>query len=337
MTDREDWLGLTVERALEPDLPICDPHHHLWDYPTSRYLVDEFLADFGGGHRVEQTVFVECRQFYRADGPEALRPVGETAFVDSLAGPVAAPHGPIELAAGIVGFADLCLGAGVEAVLDAHAAASDRFRGVRHATAWDESDRIHNAHTHPSRGLMGDAAFRAGAACLERLGLCFDAWLYHHQLAELSDLARALPGLRIVLDHMAGPLGIGPYAGRRDEVFEEWRRGLTGLAACSNVYVKLGGRTMAMAGFGWHKRPRPPGSDDLATALEPYIETCIALFGADRCMFESNFPVDRAGVSYTVLWNAFKRITRGYSEAERAALFAGTARHFYDIWPSTPS
>jgi predicted TIM-barrel fold metal-dependent hydrolase len=331
MTDRADWLALTVEEAIEPDLPICDPHHHLWDYPGSRYLVEEFRADFGGGHRVVHTVFVECRQFYRTEGPEALRPVGETVFIDRLAGPVATAHGTIELAAGIVGFADLSLGARVETVLEAHANASRRFRGVRHATAWDEDERIHNAHTNPPCGLMADGAFREGVACMERLGLRLDAWLYHHQLAELTDLARAFPGLAIVLNHMAGPLGIGPYAGRRDEVFREWRQGLSELAGCPNVSVKLGGRTMSMSGFGWHKRPMPPGSEELAAALAPYFETCIELFGADRCMFESNFPVDRAGVSYTILWNAFKRITRGCSQSERAALLAGTARNFYQI------
>jgi predicted TIM-barrel fold metal-dependent hydrolase len=331
MTDRDVWLELTREEIVEPDLPICDPHHHLWDYPGSRYLVDEFRADFGGGHRVESTVFVECRQFYLAEGPEALRPVGETAFIDSVAGPVASPHGSIELAAGIVAFADLSLGAGVGAVLEAHAQASGRFRGVRHATAWDASDRVHNAHTHPPAGLMGDDGFRAGVACLERMGMRFDAWLYHHQLDELTDLARTFPGLPIVLNHMAGPLGIGPYADRREEVFQAWHQGLTRLATCPNVYVKLGGRTMSMSGFGWHKRPAPPGSEELAVELAPYFETCIALFGADRCMFESNFPVDRAGVSYTVLWNAFKRLTHDYPEAERAELFSGSARRFYAI------
>ena len=327
----KDWLGLTVEEAIEPELPICDPHHHLWDYPGSRYLVDEFRADFGGGHRVTKTVFVECRQFYATEGPAELRPVGETLFVDRLAGPVAAARGPIELAAGIVGFADLGLGSRVQAVLEAHLAASERFRGVRHATAWDASDRIHNAHTNPPQGLMGDARFREGVSCLERLGLRFDAWLYHHQLPELTDLARAFPGLPIVLNHMAGPLGIGPYADRSEEVFAVWRRGLSELATCPNVAVKLGGRTMSMSGFGWHKRPRPPGSQELAQALAPYFDTCIALFGAGRCMFESNFPVDRAGASYTVLWNAFKRLTRSYSPDERADLMAGSAQRFYRI------
>jgi len=331
MTDRADWLSRAQEEVLEPLLPICDPHHHLWDYPGSRYLVDEFRADFGGGHRIEKTVFVECRQFYRDDGPEELRAVGETEYIDQLAGPVETPGGTIELAAGIVGFADLGRGAAVQAVLEAHLQASSRFRGIRHATAWDASDQIHNAHTHPSPGLMAEPAFREGVACLDRLGLSFDAWLYQQQLPELTALAQAFPGLPIVLDHMAGPLGIGPYAGRSDEVFALWKKGLAGLADCPNVCVKLGGRTMSMSGFGWHKRPAPPTSAELAAALSPYFETCIGLFGADRCMFESNFPVDRAGTSYTVLWNAFKRITRGCSESERTALFKRTAERFYRI------
>jgi len=331
MTERDDWLALTREDALEPELPICDPHHHLWDYPGSRYLVDEFRADFGGGHRVRKTVFVECRQFYRSEGQEALRPVGETAFIESLAGPVPTAHGSIELAAGIVGFADLTEGSRVEAVLEAHLAASDRFRGIRHATAWDASERIHNAHTNPPPGLMGEARFREGVQCLQRMGLRFDAWLYHPQLSELADLASTFPELPMVLNHMGGPLGIGPYADRRDEVFQEWERGLAKLSACHNVFVKLGGRTMSMAGFGWHKRPRPPGSEELAEMLAPYFDTCIGLFGAERCMFESNFPVDRAGASYTVLWNAFKRATRERSAAERAKLFGETAQRFYGI------
>jgi L-fuconolactonase len=329
--DRDEWLALTAEQAIEPELPICDPHHHLWDYPGSRYLVDEFRADFGGGHRVEETVFVECRQFYHTDGPIEMRPVGETFFIDSLAGPVATPGGTIELAAGIVGFADLSAGSQVQAVLEAHLAASSRFRGVRHATAWDASDRIHNAHTDPPQGLMGESRFRDGVRCLEQLGLRFDAWLYHQQLPELTDLARAFPGLPIVLNHMAGPLGIGPYADDRAAVFQQWESGLSELSCCPNVFVKLGGRTMSMSGFGWHKRPCPPGSAELAETLAPYFDTCIALFGAERCMFESNFPVDRAGTSYTVLWNAFKRATRKYPETQRVELFRGTARRFYGI------
>jgi len=330
----ESWLGLTREPAMEPELPICDPHHHVWDHPGSRYLVEEFARDVradGDGHRVTKTVFVECLQFYRPAGPPELRPVGETEFVDGVAGPVEGARGTIDVAAGIVGFADLRLGPGAQAVLEAHVEASTRFRGVRYASAWDQSERVHNAHTNPPPGLLGDRVFRQGLACVQRLGLTFDAWLYHPQIPELTALAGSMPGLTIVLNHMAGPLGIGPYAGRREEVFESWRGNMAELAGCENVSVKLGGLTMTMSGFGWHKRPEPAGSVELAEAMGPYYRACIDLFGADRCMFESNFPVDRAGCSYTVLWNAFKRLSRDYAPAERAALFSGTATRIYRL------
>jgi len=335
MPDRDAWLALTREQPIEPELPLCDPHHHLWIHPGSRYLADEFLADLGGGvdggHRVVSTVFVECLQFYRPAGPEQLRPVGETEAVDSMAGVYQTAEGSTNVAAAIIGFADLALGPAVQTVLEAHLAASRRFRGIRYATAWDASDKIHNAHTRPAQDLMQSPQFRAGLASLDRLGLSFDAWVYHPQLPELTDLARTFPGLTIVLNHMAGPLGIGPYAGCRQEVFDTWREGLAGLACCNNVFVKLGGRTMTMAGFGWHQRERPPGSAELASAIGPYYRACIELFGADRCMFESNFPVDRASCSYTVLWNAYKRLSADYSAAERAALLHDTAARVYRL------
>jgi predicted TIM-barrel fold metal-dependent hydrolase len=331
MNDREAWLSLTTEEAIEPELPICDPHHHLWDYPGSRYLIPEFTTDIGGGHRVDKTVFVECRQFYRSDGPSEFQPVGETGFVGRLAGPVETARGVTDVAAGIVGFADLSLGPAVLPILEAHREASRRFRGVRHASAWHESERIHNAHTNPPRHLLGSSSFRQGLACLEKLGLSFDAWLYHPQLPELTELAQAIPELTIILNHMAGPLGIGPYAGHREEVFTDWRSEMTKLANCPNVAVKLGGLTMTMSGFGWHKRETPPGSEELAGAMRPYYRACIELFGVERCMFESNFPVDRASCSYTVLWNAFKRVCNGYSDSERSALLHDTAVRKYRL------
>jgi L-fuconolactonase len=324
------WRALTVESALEPDLPICDPHHHLWEYPGSRYLAGEFLGEVGG-HRVTHTVCVECLQHYRTDGPEALRPVGETEFVERIAAGTERAPGAPQLAAGIVAFADLTLGDSVERVLRAHLEASDRVRGVRYATAWDASDRIRPAHTHPPPGLMNEVRFRTGFAHLARLGLCFDAWLYHTQFGELVELAHSFPDVRIVLDHMGGPLAIGPYSGRRAEIFDEWRSGLAAVAACPNVSVKLGGLAMTAAGFGWHKRPAPPGSEELAAAMRPYFDTCIELFGPERCMLESNFPMDRASTSYTVLWNAFKRVTARYSATERACLLRETAMGFYRL------
>ena len=333
MTDRSDWLSRTSEAALEPELPICDAHHHLWEYPDSRYLTADFLADIDGGHHLTQTVFVECLQHYRSAGPEALRPVGETEFVERLAAESDRAGHATRVAAAIVAFADLTLGDAVEDVLLAHLAASARVRGVRHTTAWDASEQIRRSHTNPPQGLLASREFRAGLARLQRLGLAFDAWLYHPQIPELTDLARAFPDTTIVLDHMGGPLGIGPYAGDRAAVFAVWRQSMAELARCPNVMVKLGGRTMTMSGFGWHKRAAPPGSSELADAMGPYHRACIEQFGADRCMFESNFPVDQASCSYTVLWNAFKLQTREYSQAERAALFHDTAARVYGLGP----
>ncbi len=346
--DRDRWLAQTREEAIDPTVPIFDPHHHLWNHQGSRYLIDEFLDDIRGGHRLSGTVYVECQQFYDTEGPEELRPVGETRFIDRLAGVRHTNSGPVDVAAGIVGFADLSLGEAVQPVLEAHADSSNRFRGVRHASAWHEDGRIKNAHTNPPPGLLRDERFRSGVACLVGMGLNFDAWLYHPQLPELAELARRFPNLTVVLNHMAGPLGIGPYEGRRDDVLQEWRKGLSELAACENVYVKLGGRTMTSAGFGWHRMKSPPGSVCLAENLKPYVHACVDRFGPDRCMFESNFPVDRASCSYTVLWNAFKRLSREYTPSERAKLLHDTAAGVYqvgsvragarnDVEPQTPA
>lgn len=324
------WRDLTREDALEPSLAICDPHHHLWEHPGSTYRVEEFLGELGG-HTLTHSVFVECVQHYRSTGPESLRPVGETEWVESLAHACDLHAGAPRVAAGIVAFADLTLGADVGAVLDAHLEASRRVRGVRYATAWDASDQIRPSHTHPAPGLMREPRFREGFAELVRRDLAFDAWLYPHQVDELVELARDFPAARIVLDHMGGPLGIGPYAGRRDAVRESWKAGLARLASCPNVAIKLGGQTMTSAGFGWHKRPAPPGSEELALALAPYFDPVIELFGPDRCMFESNFPMDRASCSYVVLWNAFKRTTRRYDPDARARLLRGTAMDFYRL------
>ena len=319
------------EEIIEPDLPICDSHHHLWDYPDSRYLVEEFTGDVADGHKVSSTVYVECRHEWRTTGPEAMRPVGETEYVDRLTASAQADTGFPRVAAGIVGFADLALGASVEPVLAAHLDASDRFRGIRHMSAWDASDRIHNSQTNPPQDLLQSSQFREGFARLSGLGLSFDAWVYHPQIPAVTALARAFPDTIIVLNHVGGPLGIGPYANRREEIFGIWRRHMTELAECPNVYVKLGGLTMSISGFGWHKRETPPASSELAQAMEPYYQSCIELFGPQRCMFESNFPVDRVSCSYTVLWNAFKRIARNFSAAERAALFHDTAVRVYKL------
>jgi len=331
--DRDDWLALTTEDTLEPELAICDPHHHFWDRPRHRYVLGELRADVESGHNVVSTVFVECGAGYRADGPESLRPVGETEFVHAIAEAAADDSAVgVRVAAGIVGFADLTLGDDVAAVLEAHIAASPkRFRGIRHATGYDDSDDVRNSHSKPSKHLLADERFRVGFARLAPLGMSFESWLYHRQIPELTGLAHAFPETTIILNHFGGPLGIGPYAGRRTEILEQWRRDITELAACQNVVAKLGGLFMPINGFGFHEWDRPPSSGELTEAGQPYHMHTIEQFGVDRCMFESNFPVDRASTSYNVLWNTFKRLATDFSAAEKAALFHDTAARVYRL------
>jgi predicted TIM-barrel fold metal-dependent hydrolase len=330
---RPDWLARHKEEIVAPNLPIVDPHHHLWDRPDGRYLLDELLADTGSGHNIIATVFVQARAMVRASGPVALRPVGETEFVNGVAAMSASGiYGKTRHCAAIVGHADLTLGGEVERVLEAHIrAGGDRFRGIRHISAWDADPAIGNPAYSPPRGLLGDAAFRRGFAVLGRLGLSFDAWLYHPQIDELADLGRAFPSTAIVLNHVGGPIRIGAYAGRREEEFRRWEASIRNLAACPNVCVKLGGLGMRMGGFGFHEGPEPPASETLAAAWRPYIATCIDAFGASRCMFESNFPVDKGSYSYAVFWNACKLLARGANDTETANLFAGTAARFYRL------
>jgi predicted TIM-barrel fold metal-dependent hydrolase len=336
MTDKT-WLELVSEPALDPELPMIDPHHHLWDYPTSRYLLDELLADTGSGHKVVATVFIECGSKFRAAGPEALRPIGETEFVETIANAneelrKRANGQGTRVAAGIVGFADLTLGASVRDVLQAHLTASpNRFRGIRHAAGWHESEAIRNSHSNPPQGLLSNPKFREGFAQLREFNLTFDAWLYHTQIDELTNLARAFPETTIVLDHFGGPLGVGPYEGKGDDVFNTWRLAVDKLAQCPNVVAKLGGINMAVNGFNWHKRERPPTSDELALATQRYYLHTIERFGVHRCMFESNFPVDKVSCSYAVLWNAFKRMTTNCTASEKAALFHDTAARVYRL------
>lgn len=331
------WLALTVEEPLDPTLPICDPHHHLWDLQPARvaprYLLDEILADVGAGHNVVSTVFIECGAMYKPGGPEPLRPVGETEFVNGIAAMSASGlYGTTRVAAGIVGTADLRLGDAVAAVLDAQiAAGGGRFRGIRRAAAWDADAAAPKHRTNPGPGLFLRADFRAGFAHLAPRGLTFEAWCYHRQIPEVTALARAFPATTIILNHFGGPIGVGAYAGKAQEVYAEWRTSISELATCPNVVVKLGGINMEVNGFGWHERSRPPGSQELVEATRDYYEFTIEKFGADRCMFESNFPVDKASCSYTVLWNSFTRLTADCSAAEKAKLFHDTAARVYRL------
>ncbi|HWE17767.1 MAG TPA: amidohydrolase family protein [Hyphomicrobiaceae bacterium] len=330
---REEWLARRQEPIIGPALPIVDPHHHLWDVDRARYLLDELRADTGSGHNIVATVFIEARAMRRADGPVEMRTVGETEFVNGVAAMSASGlYGSTRHCAGIVGHADLTLGGQVEPVLEAHLrAGGGRFRGIRYITAWDADTSVRNPAYSPPQGLLGDSAFRQGFAVLGRLGLSFDAWLFHPQIGEVADLARAFPGTSIVLNHVGGPIGVGAYAGRRAEEFPGWAQSIKALAACPNVCVKLGGLGMRLGGFGFHELPEAPSSEMLAAAWRPYVETCIEAFGADRAMFESNFPVDKGSYSYPVFWNACKRLAQGASDTETAALFSGTAARFYRL------
>lgn len=333
MAGNAEWLEKVKEAALEPALPIIDPHHHLWDHPGSRYELDELMADVAQGHNIRATVFVECKSMYRDSGPDALKPVGETEYVNGIAAKSASGgFGETRVAAAIVGFADLRLGKAVDEVLEAHiAVAPARFRGIRHASAFDDSPDVRASHTLPPKGLLGLPAFREGYARLAKYGLSFDAWLYHRQIPELTALARAHPETTVIFDHFGGPIGIGPYEGKRAEIFAQWKKDVAELASCPNVTAKLGGINMAVNGFGWHKRDLPPTSDELVAATRDWYLHSIDVFGPDRCMFESNFPVDKLSCSYGVLWNAFKKIARGFSEAEKASLFHDTAKRVYRI------
>ena len=327
---RKAWLDLVHEEALEPSLPIIDPHHHLWEL-NGGYLLDDLLADLACGHHLIGTVFAQCGYAYDESAAAALQPVGETRYVAQAAREAAARGVAARVCAGIIAYADMTLGDAVRPVLQAHAeAAEGRLVSIRHITARHPDFNASLLGRAPERQLA-DPAFRRGLAQLQAMDLVFDAWLYHNQIHELTELARAMPGLRIVLNHLGGPIGIGPYTGRLEEARQEWLSALRVLAACPNVHLKLGGLSMTLIGLDFHLRARPPSSEELAQAWRPYIEPAIELFGPRRCLFESNFPVDSAGCSYGVLWNAFKRITSQASDDDKAWLFARSADQVYRL------
>lgn len=333
MEGRDMAAPFAGEEILDPDLPICDAHHHLWDVPAQRYLLDDFLGEAGGGHRIDATVYVEAGSFNRAEGPPHLRSVGETEFAVGVAAMASSGrYGATRVAAGVIAHAELSMGAGVIELLAAHRAAGrERLCGVRQSGAWDADPAITGGRLHAPPNLYRQAAFRAGVAELQQFELTFDAFVNHPQIPDVTDLARTFPDQLIILDHVGGLLGIGPYAGKHADIFVGWRRSIRELAACPTVRVKLGGLGLTRCGFGFHRLPEPPDSAHMAEVWRPWIETCIESFGSDRCMFESNFPVDRRSASYAVLWNAFKRIAAGASDDEKAALFRDTAFRTYGI------
>ena len=341
-----------TEAIIDPDLPIIDPHHHLWDlrplvpaFPQPRhpfiaaiaekpyYTFDKLRADTGTGHNIIATVFMECGAFYDADRPEDLKVVGEVEYVNGVAAQSASGlYGDYRACAGIVGHANLMLGDGVAAVLEELVQAGNgRFRGIRHSGAWDPDPDVLGPPFHAPQGLYRSASFREGFAHLHKMGLTFDAWVLEPQLDDVIDLAQAFPDQSICLDHCGTPLSIASHAGKLEDNFDRWKGSIERLARCENVHVKLGGLAMAFCGMPENGPGAGLDSEALAQMWRPYIETCIEAFGADRAMFESNYPVDHWGASYPVLWNAFKRLAAHAGEDEKAALFHRTAARFYGI------
>ena len=333
MPINEEWLEKIKEDAIEPEIPIIDPHHHLWNqanvHVDKQYMIENLVADLDSGHNVVSTVFIECSAFYRETGPTFFRPVGETELVNQVAEEAAADGSETrKLCAGIVGHADLTLGEEVDAVLEAHLkVAPERFRGIRHSVSWDPSSEVRGTR---EPGLLSNTKFREGARRLPVYDLSFEAWLYHPQIPELIDFAHACPEVTIIFDHFGGPLGIGPYVGQRSEIYQKWNEDVAELAKCQNVFAKLGGLNMAINGFGWHKRVIPPTSDELAANKHYYLHT-IDCFGPERCMFESNFPVDKVSCSYGVLWNSFKKMVSHLTRTQKTDLFHDTAKRVYRL------
>jgi L-fuconolactonase len=327
------WLAQITEDIIDPDRPIVDPHHHFWHDGPPRgypYLLEDLWADTNAGHRIEQTVFIECGADYREDGPDEMRPVGETGFVSELAARSAEGEGAT--VAGIVGHADLALGADVRPVLEAHIEAGmGMFRGIRHHGSWDASPDVPNSRIEPPPHLFLTDSFQEGVRQLGELGLSFDAWCYHPQLPEVAELARACPDTKIILNHLGGVIGIGPYADKQDEVFSQWKSDYAALGECTNVLGKIGGLAQGVNGRGWENRDLPPTSDEIAEDQRPYYLHAIESLGPDRCMFESNFPVEKESVSYHVLYNAFKKIAADFTEAEKDDLFRQTAIRAYQL------
>jgi L-fuconolactonase len=332
--DRDGWLDLVTEEIVDPERPIVDPHHHLWRERDGmpRYLLDELWADTGSGHNIVETVFLECGAEYRPDGARHLRPIGETEFVAEQAARSADGGAGRARIAAIVGHADLLLGEAVEEVLALHEEAGrGLFRGIRHSGARDEDPGALMIPGRAPEGLYQDEAFRRGLKRLGELGYSYDTWHYHHQNSSFAGLARAVPETPMVLDHFGTPLGVGRFAGRRAEIFEQWKKDVAEIAGCPNVVAKLGGLAMPDNGFGWMGRDRPPTSDEFVEAQAPYYLHMIECFTPQRCMFESNFPVDRLSISYPVLWNALKKIVQDFSEDEKDRMFRGTATRVYRL------
>ena len=337
--DLKDWLSQVSEETLDREINIIDPHHHLWPGPSrtdgvsaeNRYLLEDFWQATESGHKVTKTVFVECGQGYFESGSEAMQPVGETKFVQEVSEQAKANKSKAQIE-GIVGHVDMMLGSSAKEILEAHIEmGKGKFKGIRHGASWDESKEIRNSHSTPIRHIYLNNEFQKGIEQLDALNLTMDAWNYHTQIKELLELSKIFPNLKIVQNHLGGPLGIGPYANKHEEIFPEWRDSISELSEQRNVYMKLGGLAMPINGWGWHKREKPASSQELFDSHGKYYLHAIKSFGPERCMFESNFPVDKRSISYHVLWNGFKKLTQDFNQKDKDNLFCNTAAEFYSL------
>jgi len=329
---RPDWLAQVSESAIEPELPIVDPHHHLWDVDTAFYHAPDLVADVTAGHRVLATVFVECKAHFDAQAKPELASVGETRFAVAQARQ-AQQIAPAQdgLVKGIIAYGDLTA-SNPQEVLRAHIDAGEgRLRGVRVRAAWHADPAFAAPHDGPDEHTINSPALDRYCDILTDMGLVLDLWVYHTQLDQAAALARRHPRLPIVLNHCGGPLGIGPYANLHADVYTAWKRSLERVAANDNVVVKIGGLAMPRTGLSFASAAKPANSLELVERWTPYVRTCIELFSAERSMFESNFPVDKGSCNYVSVWNAFKRISGNYPDQERRQMLAGTAGRVYGL------
>ena len=356
------------ERIIEPEIPIIDAHHHLWYWPLdisagepgdnpaarslaagnpfaavlvnkARYLLDDYLADVRSGHNVVASIFVDSHAMYRRHGPEDMRSIGEIEFVSGVAAMCESGlFGETRVAAGIVGNIDLRQGGACRPVIEAHIqAAGGRYRGIRNHTIHDPHPAMAWWGANRPAGVLLDPRFREGFELLSQYGLSYDAWVFETQLGDVEDLARSYPGTQIVLNHTGGPLGVDPYRGLQQERFPAWRDGIRRLSQLPNVAVKIGGLGMPLMGFKAFLADPPQSSEEIAADWKPYVETCVEAFGAARCMFESNHPVDAGSANYATIWNVFKQTVAGASDDEKRNLFALTAKRIYRLDIDIPS
>tara|TARA_B100001142_G_scaffold213228_1_gene211339 strand:+ start:1885 stop:2913 length:1029 start_codon:yes stop_codon:yes gene_type:complete len=331
-----DWLAQVKEEIINPELPIIDPHHHLWNGDNQLassfpYLIDNLSEDTNSGHNIVGTIFMECAQGYYHEGEDKYKPIGETEYVMKVIKDSKKTSNSANII-GIISFADLMLGSEVKDVLNQHILIGEGlFKGIRHAAGWDQSNEIHNSHSNPIKNIYYDPSFRKGAEELIKLNLTFDAWHYHNQISDLSIFAKDYPELTIIHDHFGGPLGVGPYQGKKQEIFKKWKDDISQLSENKNVHSKLGGLAMPVNGWNFHKQDKPATSDQIIEMHYDYYLHAIECFGVDRCMFESNFPVDRRSISYHVLWNAFKKMVSNYSNEDKNKLFFQNAKDIYGV------